>query len=289
MKYYYDNTNYIQLIKKINYDELLTFSEYSKLKKINKKYLLIRHDVDINLDSIDKFIQVEYKNNIRSTYFLLHTADYFDYSQKLVDVCNRILDYGHEIGFHNDLLREYVVNGKRIRDQLEMVFGFFDRYNVPVRGTSAHGHRHCYQLNFLNYEMWKEHNPKIVQGLFNKKLDKQFCKRYKIDYQRYNKMMNLHLEQLEDSKKIKRLPKYKLSTFGLEYETYFIPKLRSYLTDPGLGPFTGCYYSSNRNYRLFDRFIKMSKNNIGFNTVKRFNQNGKGAFQLSIHCSEKWS
>jgi len=45
-----------------------------------KRALWIRHDVDKSLDHALRLAEYEYRNNIQSTYFLLHTNDYFDYS-----------------------------------------------------------------------------------------------------------------------------------------------------------------------------------------------------------------
>ena len=72
--------SYTKLCKElVNIKELnsLTLSQHSEEKNINKKRLLIRHDIDHDLWTAEKMAVIESKYNLRATYFVLHTAPYF--------------------------------------------------------------------------------------------------------------------------------------------------------------------------------------------------------------------
>jgi len=111
---------------------LLKFSD----GPIEDKTLIIRHDVDMSLNHALKFATAESIMGIHSTYFLLHTAKYFDYSRTLLKKCERLLDMGHDIGIHIDM----EVN-KSPMFFLSKPLRFLRKHGIPVNGASLHGSR----------------------------------------------------------------------------------------------------------------------------------------------------
>src|SRR5205085_4117064 len=63
----------------------------------------LRHDVDSRLDSALELAGVEHDRGLRATYFVLHTAPYWD-DAELVPKLRGLQELGHEVGFHNDLV-----------------------------------------------------------------------------------------------------------------------------------------------------------------------------------------
>ncbi len=129
------------------------------------KVLLIRHDVDHDLDTAVKIAKWEHERGLRTTYCLLHTAWYYgpmdkkghyQHSRMLMDGIERLLELGHEINFHNNLvalaLRERIDPYEMLERELE----FFDSCGVPIVGSSTHGDALCRELEFRNWELFSE-------------------------------------------------------------------------------------------------------------------------------------
>jgi len=69
----------------------------------------LRHDVDDNNGSLDTaalIAQWERDRGYRSTYFILHTAPYWQEKDTLQAALEIILECGHEIGFHVNAITE---------------------------------------------------------------------------------------------------------------------------------------------------------------------------------------
>jgi len=63
--------------------------------------LVLRHDIDFSPEAALRVAEIETRLGIRSTYFVLLSSPFYDMSEKRnVDIVRRILELGHEIGFH---------------------------------------------------------------------------------------------------------------------------------------------------------------------------------------------
>lgn len=84
--------------------------DFQRLKK-NKKFVLLRHDVDFSLEYALELAKIESKNNLFSTYFvLLHSPYYNALSPENISRIQKIQKLGHEIGLHYDL--DLLLDGK---------------------------------------------------------------------------------------------------------------------------------------------------------------------------------
>ena len=112
MKFTYDDYRYmIELIKKNGY----IITDYHQYKEYSKPCIL-RHDIDYSIDKAVAFAAMENKLNIRSTYFVLITSDFYN----VLSTENRmkllqIISYGHEVGLHFD---ETVYSDNNIADHI---------------------------------------------------------------------------------------------------------------------------------------------------------------------------
>ena len=190
-------------IKKNSKTELLSFINSVEAPIIGPpteyaggKVLWLRHDVDYDLDHALWFAQKEASEGFAATYFLLHTAPYFDYSSDLVEKVLLLLEMGHQIGLHNDAISVWHKTGEHPRDILTRPLDFL-RGICPVIGTSCHGAREHYDRGYFNYEVWKEWDRNENEG---------FCQ--------------------------VNCPQISLTKMGLEYEAYFLPYTH-YFSDSG--------------------------------------------------------
>jgi hypothetical protein len=118
--------------------------------------IALRHDIDHDLDLALAMAHIEHALGHRATYYLLHTHEYW-HDPMLVDKCLQLVEYGHEVGLHLNVLTEWM-EGRivdlttHIRDLLRPL----REAGVNIVGTSAHGDRACYEHQFINYWIWRE-------------------------------------------------------------------------------------------------------------------------------------
>jgi len=125
----------------------------------SRSAIILRHDVDHDLDIALEMARVEHDAGFRATYFLLHTAGYWT-DPALVAKCLQLQDYGHEVGLHVNLLTEWMQGTiddptKRLHELLEPLRAG----GVEISGIAAHGDRACYERHFINYWCFRELRP----------------------------------------------------------------------------------------------------------------------------------
>ncbi|MCD4657796.1 MAG: hypothetical protein K8S87_09675 [Planctomycetes bacterium] len=80
------------------------FPDAENLLKMQKKFVLLRHDIDLDLEKAYKMAQIEHDLGVEATYFLmLRTEHYNLFSEKNSFYVNEIIKLGHEIGIHFDV------------------------------------------------------------------------------------------------------------------------------------------------------------------------------------------
>ena len=150
--------------------------------------LALRHDVDSRLDSALELARLEHERGLRATYFVLHTAPYWNDSD-LIPRLRRLQELGHEVGFHNDLVTIERVRGGDTRAALEEALSRLRDGGIEVVGAAAHGSPWCHRLGFHNnyaFAGWDEPVPGFPATDVAQKLDP--------------------------------------AEFGLEYEAYHVPR-----------------------------------------------------------------
>ena len=159
----YRPADYRILLEDFEGHEFLTLQEYVRLPEhADRQILVIRHDVDHDLETAVEMATWEAANGIRSTYSLLHTAWYwgeFDgrryrRSRDLVRAGERILSLGHEVNLHNNLAVLALQTGCDPAVVLDAELGFMRGLGWPVTGTATHGDALCRSLEFRNFELF---------------------------------------------------------------------------------------------------------------------------------------
>ena len=75
----------------------------------DKPTVFLRHDVDFHLFDITNLSKIEFDLGIKSTYYILLTSQYNIFERENLMVLKTIVEQGHDIGLHYDLM-EYPVN-----------------------------------------------------------------------------------------------------------------------------------------------------------------------------------
>ena len=119
----------------------------------------LRHDVDYDIDIALEMASVEHNLGKRATYYVLHTAPYWD-DPKLVEKCLKLQDMGHEVGLHTNVISEWAAGKiESIEGRLAQLLGLLRKGGVTVTGMAAHGDRLCYETGFINYWCFSELRP----------------------------------------------------------------------------------------------------------------------------------
>ncbi len=121
--------------------------------------IALRHDVDYDLDLALEMSYWENRRGIRSTYYLLHSAEYWD-DPRLIDKCLQLQDFGHEVGLHLNILTDWMTAKVNDVEQAlnDLVVPLRDA-GVRLTGISSHGDPLCYKHQFINYWCFAELKP----------------------------------------------------------------------------------------------------------------------------------
>ncbi len=162
-----DGVNYIRDF--LNLIQLKNVS-MAQVKTTKEPCFYIRHDVDHDIDTALAIAKIEAKSNYRSTFFLLPPGSYGQHNYYgrivngrvvhdplLIDKCRRLIDFGHDVGFHNDIVSLALIMRQIPKDLLASEVEFFEKHNIHLVGTAAHGNPLCQKLKYLNQEIFIEY------------------------------------------------------------------------------------------------------------------------------------
>jgi hypothetical protein len=114
----------------------------------------LRHDCDNVIVPAVHMAGWEAFNGYRATYYILHTAPYWQDKNLLRGSLDVIASAGHEIGIHNDAI---TVALETRRDPAEILHEAIDElrsYGHTIRSTVAHGNHRCSIDRYVNDEMF---------------------------------------------------------------------------------------------------------------------------------------
>ena len=89
----------LDLIQKTEYKVVFFNGSY-----LHDRELIIRHDIDVDLDKAHRLALIENKHNIRTTYLIMLRSPFYNiFDRSNSDYIRGILDLGHQIGLHFDV------------------------------------------------------------------------------------------------------------------------------------------------------------------------------------------
>lgn len=119
-------------------------------------FVVMRHDVDHDLDHAVRFAAWEAERGYGSTYYLLHSATYWRDRQKLERGVAALLALGRQIGFHNDAIAQALIEGGDPHEIIASNVAELRELAGPCRSTVAHGNKLCHTASFVNDEIFTE-------------------------------------------------------------------------------------------------------------------------------------
>jgi hypothetical protein len=164
-----------------------TLGPLHELPAADGSFVGLRHDVDDRLESALELGRIVLARGVRSTFFVLHTAPYYtDRDRVLRSLLILQDDYGHEIGWHNDLVTLRLVYGIEPSGYLERELRWLRGAGVEISGAAAHGSPHCHRLGYHNnylFSGWDEAQPGFPLTDVGVKLDPND---FGFDYEAYH-------------------------------------------------------------------------------------------------------
>lgn len=99
MKFTYDEyKDMLSHLKRNGY----SFADYRNFNRYNRAVIL-RHDVDTDLEKAVQLAEIESIGGVNSTYFILISSDFYNpFSKNSIECINNIIGLGHRIGLHFD-------------------------------------------------------------------------------------------------------------------------------------------------------------------------------------------
>ncbi len=160
-----------------------------------------RHDCDSfrSLSTACHMAQWEAERGYRSTYFILHTAPYWQ-ARGFEEALEEIAMCGHEIGIHVDALARSMMTGEDPDVILDAALGSLRSLGHTIRGAAGHGNEICNRLAGEG------------EGWFAN--DEQFLECARPSYGEPDRVIVRGLNSM-------RIQPRSLADFGLEYEALF--------------------------------------------------------------------
>lgn len=125
----------LNLLKQNNY-EICNYGNYNAYNR----GVILRHDVDFCLDAALRIAELEYKNQITSTYFILLSTSFYNNSDKKVhSIIREITDMGHDIGLHFDEARYRISNESELSYYVEKEANIMSQLlDMEIKSVSMH-------------------------------------------------------------------------------------------------------------------------------------------------------
>lgn len=149
--------------------EFICVRDFEKLKKHDKRYIIVRHDIDSDIKIAKKMFEIEKKLNVKSTYyFRLCTMD--------VKFIKEINKYGSEAGYHYEEIAQYCKDRKQMTkefvenniDEIKYIMinnirNFEKNTGIKISSIASHGDFINRKINVRNEYLYDEDMKKKLK------------------------------------------------------------------------------------------------------------------------------
>lgn len=139
MTYFQDFTEdaYRKLIQRVK--RTYKFDYFTNFDSVREyPTVLWRHDIDMSPHRAARIAEIEYEEDVSSTYFLhLHSAFYNLFEENVVEQINKIIDVGHPLGLHYDIAfyqkpSKYFAPFDLIEEERDLIWDVFGRKPMAI-------------------------------------------------------------------------------------------------------------------------------------------------------------
>ena len=157
----------------------------TKDKPLDKKNIVMVHDVDHSIEFCKNFSEIEKKCGVKSTYFLrLHAKKYNMLSNSSLREAKSIIDNGHEIGLHyepsfcksdyeNHIKKEMSILSDFLNYEIS-VFNIHEPARTGINiGSILRKSNRCYNSEFFkNFKYISDSSCRWREGCFSEHVNK---------------------------------------------------------------------------------------------------------------------
>lgn len=151
---------------------VITCAEYVALKKkgLPEKTLVNRIDVDVSVKKAEQLGHICNNLGIKATFFIrLHAPDYNPFSFENYRVIKFLIQSGHEIGYHSEVLDQAAIWQENAAECLQRDLEIMNRiFGIRVNGVASH----TGITGVNNLAFWNEMKPSDF-GLLYEAYDRQ--------------------------------------------------------------------------------------------------------------------
>jgi hypothetical protein len=143
-------------IKELGY-QFITCAEYVQIKKNEYSNIIVnRVDVDFSVRKTAVLLDIFNSLGIKATFFIrLHAPEYNPFSFENYRILRRIIDEGHELGYHSEVVDQGAIWEEDEILCLERDLEILERiFNTKVLGVASHGGL----TGLNNLDFWKGRN-----------------------------------------------------------------------------------------------------------------------------------
>jgi len=160
MRFTYDNLK-TQFESAINSGyNIITCKDYVRLKNegLPKKTIVNRIDIDFSVKKVEKMVDIFNELNIKGSFFVrLHAPEYNPFSFENYRILKKIVDTGHEIGYHSEIVDQAAIWNEDAAECLQRDIDILESLlKINVVGVASHGG----MTGFNNLDFWKDNRPK---------------------------------------------------------------------------------------------------------------------------------
>lgn len=129
--------NLINLIRDNGY-QIVDYDNYGDYK--DQRCCILRHDIDYDIKKAFEMSEIETKNNIYSTWFVIISGDLYNpFSANNISMLRRMTESGHKLGLHFD---EVAYKGLSVQEKIECADAEREMLEkalqVPINAVSMH-------------------------------------------------------------------------------------------------------------------------------------------------------
>lgn len=152
--------------------EIITCLDFynRKAQLLNKKIIVNRVDIDFSIKKAKRIIDIFNELNIKASFFLrLHAPEYNPFSFENYKIIKYLLESGHELGYHSEVIDQSVIWNENAADCLKRDIDVLNRmFNTSINGVASHGG----MTGLNNLDFWKDKKANDF-GLLYEAYDKQ--------------------------------------------------------------------------------------------------------------------
>jgi hypothetical protein len=150
--------------------KIITCEDYALNNKRECPTIVNRVDVDLSVKKTERLIDLFNKLGIKASFFIrLHANEYNPFSFENYRILKRIVNEGHEIGYHSEIIDQSVIwdedPGECLIKDIKILETMF---NTTIKGVASHGGL----TGLNNLDFWNNHKPNDYELLYEAYDDK---------------------------------------------------------------------------------------------------------------------